>query len=187
MSGWSIPLDELAAQQMLDLTTVARKSTLDVFRAVVTRTPVGNPELWAQNATAAAHNQEIATHNAALRQDPANLTKNGRLKRGLKRKDIMEIKAPAGYVGGRFRANWNVTYGAPNFATTESTEKQRGYEEAQKAMTLPVGGLVYLSNGLPYGPRLEYEGWSKQAPSGMIRVSALEFQDYVKRALAQQG
>jgi hypothetical protein len=183
--GWSIPLDELAAKQMLDLTTVARKSTLDLFRAVGYRSPVGNPELWAENAAAAAHNQEIATHNAALRQDPGNLTKNGRLKRGLKRKDIMAIKAPPGYVGGRFRANWNVSYGAPDFSTTESTQKERVFEEARKAMTLPVGGLVYLSNGLPYGPRLEYEGWSKQAPSGMIRVSALEFQDYVKKALNQ--
>ena len=185
MSGWIIPLEELAAKVNLDLVTVARKSTLDVFTAVVKRSPVGNPELWAENAAAAANNKQVAVYNAALRDDPTNLTKNGRLKRGLKRKDTMKIKGPAGYVGGRFRANWNVTYAAPDHSTTQSTDKQRGLTEAQKALTLPVGGLVFLSNGLAYGPRLEYEAWSSQAPAGMIRISALEYNDYVKKALSK--
>lgn len=185
MSGWSVPLDELVKAQMLDLETVVRKSTLDLFTAVVKRSPVGNPELWAENAAAVANNKRVAEYNAALRQDPANLTRNGRLKRGLKRKDTMKLSAGAGYVGGRFRANWNVSYAAPNHSTTESTEKQRGFEEAKKALTLPVGGLVFLANGIVYGPRLEYESWSSQAPSGMVRISALEYQDYVRRALAK--
>jgi len=75
---------------------------------------------------------------------------------------------------GRFRANWNVSYGAPDYTTTLSTEQGRGTAEAGKALTLPVGGVVYLSNGLPYAERLEY-GWSKQAPAGMVRVTVAEF------------
>jgi hypothetical protein len=74
---------------------------------------------------------------------------------------------------GRFRANWNVSYGSPNYSTTDSTDQARGPHEAQKSLTLPVGGLVYLSNGLPYAQRLEV-GYSKQAPQGMIRLTALE-------------
>jgi hypothetical protein len=72
---------------------------------------------------------------------------------------------------GRFRANWNVSYGAPNYATTAGTAG--GIGEAQKVLTLPVGGVVFLANGLPYAHRLEY-GWSKQAPGGMIRLVAAE-------------
>ena len=85
---------------------------------------------------------------------------------------------------GRFRANWNVNYGAPLYATTDSTDKSRGVAEANKGLTLPVGGVVYLSNGLPYARRLEY-GYSKQAPGGMVRVSAQEFSDYVQKAIAK--
>lgn len=73
---------------------------------------------------------------------------------------------------GRFRANWNVSYGTPNYQTTERA-LGGGEAEALKALTLPVGGIVYLSNGLPYAQRLEF-GWSKQAPNGMIRITAVE-------------
>lgn len=80
---------------------------------------------------------------------------------------------------GRFKANWNVSYGTPDLSVTGSTVTARADEEAAKALTLPIGGVMYLSNGLPYGRRLEYEGWSKQAPAGMVRVSAARFADYV--------
>jgi hypothetical protein len=50
----------------------------------------------------------VREHNAALRDDPANLTKSGRLKRGLRVNDSMDIKKPEGYVGGRFKNNWYV-------------------------------------------------------------------------------
>jgi hypothetical protein len=74
---------------------------------------------------------------------------------------------------GRFRANWNASVGAPNYATTPSVEQERGMTEAQKALTLPVGGITFLSNGLPYAQALEY-GHSKQAPGGMVRLTILE-------------
>lgn len=84
---------------------------------------------------------------------------------------------------GRFRANWNVSYGTPDYTATLSTNKARGDAEAAKALTLPVGGVVFLSNGIPYGERLEY-GYSKKAPTGMIRVTVREFDDYVRKAVA---
>lgn len=85
---------------------------------------------------------------------------------------------------GRFRANWNVSYGEPAFAVTGSTDKDRGALEAARALTLDVGGVVYLANGLPYAYRLEH-GWSKQAPAGMVRVAVQEFGDYVRKATAE--
>ena len=84
---------------------------------------------------------------------------------------------------GRFRSNWNVTASVPSFTYSESTNASRADSETLKALTLPVGGVVYLSNGLPYANRLEY-GYSNQAPSGMIRTSVADFNRFVDRALS---
>ena len=101
---------------------------------------------------------------------------------------------------GRFAGNWNASYGAPNYTVTNSTDPNRGLREAERAATLPVGGIVYFANGLPYGPVLEYggypnppknptgktvNGYSIQAPQGFVRLTALEFEDSVRKALAK--
>ena len=83
---------------------------------------------------------------------------------------------------GRLRANWNVSYGTPDASESASTNTGRGASEAAKALTLPVGGVVYLTNGLPYARRLEY-GWSKQAPYGMIRYSVLQYRRFLLQAI----
>lgn len=83
---------------------------------------------------------------------------------------------------GRFRANWNVSYGTPNITFSDATERSRSDAEIQKALTFPVGGVAYMSNGLPYAQRLEM-GSSQKAPQGMVRLSAMEFSDYVRRAI----
>ena len=83
---------------------------------------------------------------------------------------------------GRFRANWNVSYAQADTSVTLSTNQNRGTKEAAKALTYPTGGVVYLSNGLPYAQRLE-TGWSQQAPIGMVRVSIVEFEKHMSRSL----
>ncbi len=127
MTSFSIPLDQLAAKLKLDLDTVVRKSTLDLFKAVVLKSPVDT---------------------------------------------------------GRFRANWNCTRGEPSASTTESVDQSRGISEAQKALEFATGDVVYFCNGLPYAYRLENEGWSKQAPAGMIKISVTEFDQYVRKAVS---
>ena len=122
--SWSIPLDRLAKKAGANIELVARKSTADLFAAVVRRSPVDT---------------------------------------------------------GRFRANWNVSYGSADYTTSDSTDQVRGTTQALKALTLPVGGVTYLANGLPYARRLEY-GYSAQAPGGMVRLAAAEFADYVREA-----
>lgn len=102
--------------------------------------------------------------------------------------------------GGRLRANMNVSYGAPDVTVTESANANRGLQEAQKAMTLPVGGVTYITNALPYAHVIEYgqypnppknptgktaNGYSIQAPQGMFRIAALRYSEYVKKALNQ--
>ena len=70
--------------------------------------------------------------------------------------------APKGYVGGRFRANWNTAAGQPDFTTTFNIDTTGAEAIARAASKIgPAGGVQYMSNALPYGIRLEYEGWSK--------------------------
>jgi hypothetical protein len=83
---------------------------------------------------------------------------------------------------GRFRANWNVSLASPDPSFTDGTSIARGLTEASKALSLPVGQIVYLTNGLPYARRLEF-GYSKQAPYGMVRLSLLEYRRYLLKAL----
>lgn len=149
-----------------------RAITLELFSSVITSSPVGNPELWAANKVAHEYNTQVSQVNASLRADPANLDKRGYLKRGKKLNDGMDIVAPKGYVGGRFRANWNTSVGAPIEATTEKVDPTgaSAISDVVKYMG-GAGKVTYLCNALPYAERLEYEGWSHQAPAGMVRVS----------------
>ena len=85
---------------------------------------------------------------------------------------------------GRFRNNWQASTGTPE--TTQKTGAIRSEEqvvaEARAAVNkLEMGQDFYLSNNLPYAYRLEY-GWSKQAPSGMLRVSIAELQQRMNEA-----
>jgi hypothetical protein len=173
-------MEELAAQAKADVQTVVRKATFDLFRAVVMRSPVGNPDLWRSNSGAAYRRGTFNVFAERLNQ----LGEGGRVRPRSDRSLRKMFPNPVGrgYVGGRFRANWNVSQGTPDTSTTESTQKGRGLAEAARALELAAGGVVYLSNGLPYARRLEYEGWSTQAPMGMVRLSVAEFDDFVREA-----
>lgn len=78
---------------------------------------------------------------------------------------------------GRFRANWNCAVSNFDASTSEATDK--GGRSSISKITTKVaatkidGAPVYLTNSLPYAKRLE-EGYSKQAPSGMVKLSLLE-------------
>jgi len=122
---WSQDLQALAAKTGLQMDTVIRKATFDLFRSVALKSPVDT---------------------------------------------------------GRFRANWNVSFGAADNSTTESNDKGRALREVQQALSFPTGGVVHMTNGLPYARRLEY-GWSKQAPYGMVRYSVLEYRRFLLKAI----
>lgn len=85
---------------------------------------------------------------------------------------------------GRARANWNVSIGTANLATSEATDKGGEATKARIRNTLHdwKQGDIYLMNSLPYIRRLEYDGWSGQAPQGMVRITVAEFQTFVDAA-----
>jgi hypothetical protein len=99
--------------------------------------------------------------------------------------DYWASPAPAGYTGGQFRANWNYSIGSPDLTITANKDPNGGDSVRRAQETnYSIGDKIYISNSLPYAYRLEYEGWSRRAPEGMVRISAIEFKDFVKKAAA---
>lgn len=183
---FALELKEFVNKAKGNAEQVVQKTAIDLLTAIVKRSPVGNPELWERNSGAAEHNAAILEHNANLRNSPDNLTKSGRLKRGLKRKDFKAMSAPEGYVGGRFRGNWQVTFDAP--ATGET-----GQIDPKGINTVTTGARVilqfasgkksiYLVNNVPYAQRLEYGHSRHQAPNGMVRITIAEFHRMINKA-----
>jgi len=92
---------------------------------------------------------------------------------------------PDGYVGGRLRANWNVSLSAPDLSTTTETDKSGNATTARGAAHISHADGeqdIYIMNSLPYVRRIEYDGWSSQAPAGMVRITVAEFQTFVDAA-----
>lgn len=82
---------------------------------------------------------------------------------------------------GRFRGNWQVGVSTVN-TTVDSPVDPSGeaaIARAEAALTnVKVGGVIYLTNSLPYAKPLEY-GHSKQAPGGMVRITVVEYEQYL--------
>ena len=98
---------------------------------------------------------------------------------------------------GRFRANWMVGMKTPSTETTESTDKTGGTTAMNMAQYINAQKDSYeftMANNLPYAHMLEYggynpslvgpqqstsktvNGYSRQAPNGMVRVNVAMFQ-----------
>lgn len=79
---------------------------------------------------------------------------------------------------GRARANWQASIGSAKTDELSSTDKNGSatIAEGANAVARAPGNVFYISNNLPYISRLEYEGWSKQAPRGMVRLTIDEVQ-----------
>ena len=84
---------------------------------------------------------------------------------------------------GRFRANWMVGVGTIPSGTIElnnmSGTATIGAAQA-KALGAKAGDTITLINNLPYAQRLE-DGWSNQAPGGMVGLTVQEFQSVVRK------
>jgi hypothetical protein len=134
-----------------------------VGASIVNRSPVGNPELWAVNQVQRRYNDEA---RAAGHGDRMSLTK------------------PAGYVGGRFRANWMVGFDGEDKTTTEeiSPDGQLSLDRLQTIPSDVIGHAIFITNSLPYAQPLE-DGHSTQAPNGMVALTVMEFEPIVAEAV----
>jgi hypothetical protein len=81
---------------------------------------------------------------------------------------------------GRFRSNWVYGLGGASSLVTDKTDGTvvMGID----AMPVDAAGRLHvISNNLPYALALEY-GASRQAPQGMVGLTALEFPSIIEAA-----
>lgn len=86
---------------------------------------------------------------------------------------------------GRFRGNWLVGFNNAPDGTSEEVDRDGTQTIARGGLVIEqfkVGmTAVYFTNNLPYAYQLEM-GHSQQAPGGMVRITAAEFQQFFDAA-----
>lgn len=94
---------------------------------------------------------------------------------------------PAGYVGGRARGSWQYAKGAPADGNPETIDPSGGASINRVAAGVtsgdPLAETHFITSNIPYMRPLEYEGWSKQAPEGMVRLTIEEWRRYLENAV----
>ena len=88
---------------------------------------------------------------------------------------------------GRFRGNWQTTGVTPAtglVAGVDPTGNKAVNSAATFITNAPGWDTFTLTNNLPYAERLEY-GWSKQAPTGIVRVNVIRFQQLINEEAAK--
>jgi hypothetical protein len=138
---------------------VVRRTVFRIMEKVAERSPVGNPRLW-----------------------KVNVDRQARSTKRLKRKDL---SAPAGYVGGHFRANWQLGIGALQGGEIEGHNHSAMLpREKAKMPDKPAGKVFYFGNNLPYAQEIENGHSQGQAPHGVIGLVTVEFGGIVDQAVA---
>ena len=83
---------------------------------------------------------------------------------------------------GALRGSWTPNKGSPRANNVDGGANQN---IAGVINSLKPGDKFYLCNGQPYGPRIEYEGWSHdKAPAGMVRINTARFAEFVRGSYA---
>lgn len=196
---------QFAEQAKAGIDTTFREIVIEIGSSVIRMSPVGNPEIWAANVvhrqanTRAADDYDfkVAVRNTVINLTESNFTKAGKLKRGVKYAkpltktereqnfNVNGLVAGKGYVGGRFRGNWQFSINTPAEGVLDQIDPSGNVTIAvlrAQVQALTIGQTAYIVNNLPYGIPLEY-GHSKQAPGGMVRVTLTRFQQIVEEAI----
>ena len=90
---------------------------------------------------------------------------------------------------GRFRGAWEVMIGGAvvkggTIPALDKTGASTILAAATAVRSIQAGQQATILNRLPYGPRLE-DGWSKQAPAGMVALALVEFSGIVSVAASE--
>lgn len=132
-----------------------RMIVAEVLTGIVQRTPVGNNTRWQSNLKRLQQWQQNASKTKGA-----------------------FVYLPRGYVGGQARRNWQVTIGSP--ATQPKQGQDATGQTALGEGYAVIAGItqptrVWISNPLAYMEPLE-NGWSKQAPQGMVRRAVADIE-----------
>lgn len=203
--SFALSLAEFAQKATEAMDASLREIVIEIGGSLIRMSPVGNPELWAANV---AHRQantraaddydfKVAVRNTVINLTDSNFTKGGKLKRGVKYAkpltktereqnfNVNGLVAGQGYVGGRFRGNWNFSIGYPDSSfriQPDPTGEATTARLVAGAIEFKAGQTAFIVNNLPYAIPLEF-GHSTQAPGGMVRVTLARFQQIVEEAI----
>jgi hypothetical protein len=156
MGNYALEMEDFFKSAQGDIDKVVRTVFQEVGVSLVNMSPVGKRELWAANKE--------------------------RAERGLK-------PLPKGYVGGRFRGNWQPSMGSPLTTQLDLIDKSGALSTQRitdfiSAVQNPAKQSLYIMNNLPYAQRLE-DGWSTQAPEGMVGITVTRWQNIIDAAVAR--
>lgn len=206
MNGsFAAQIQAFAEQANVAIDATLRDVVIQLGSSLITMSPVGNPEIWAENVAHRAANTRaaddydfnVAVRNTVINLTDSNFTKSGKLRKGVRYAkpltkaervqnfNVNGLVSGKDYVGGRFRGNWMFSIGAPDNATTDETDPSGRKSTARivaGAIEFKAGDIAYITNSLPYAIPLEF-GHSKQAPGGMVRVTVARFQQIVLEAI----
>lgn len=94
--------------------------------------------------------------------------------------------APPGYKPGLFRGNWQLGMDAPPIMQIGRIDPSGAATTAENVASIPAkafGHVYYLMNNVPYANRIE-NGWSRQAPAGVVGLTVLRWEEIVAGAAA---
>lgn len=86
---------------------------------------------------------------------------------------------------GLFKGNWQLTVGMPTDHSLIRYDEEGTMvlaDMARNVRTFTPGQIAYIQNTVEYGYDLEY-GSSRQAPDGMVRITAAKWQMIVDQAV----
>lgn len=88
---------------------------------------------------------------------------------------------------GRLRGNWIITSDDPSTGTVEILDPQgsktiKKVEDAVSDIKSGEDFDLYLTNNLPYAYRIEFDGYSKKAPEGMVRKNFIRITNLLSNA-----
>lgn len=171
-------------QAKVNLEEVVITTGIKILAQLVDMSPVGNPDLWQVNAHNTYARETFNLFADAINNDPGTRRRVRRM--GQKKlRETFPSKAPDGYTGGRFRGNWQV--GIDECPSEELDRIDKSGDSTKRIGNMILRSFrvgmkdIYFVNNLPYAYLLEF-GHSKQAPNGMVRVTALQFSQYLDDA-----
>jgi len=91
---------------------------------------------------------------------------------------LWNYPAPPGYVPGTLKASWGLSFqntgrnALGQFVSGAQISNANGISLRINSPNKALGATIY--NTQPYAQRVE-EGWSTQAPSGMMRITVAEY------------
>jgi len=176
MAEFEIKMKMLMDRTERNLAAFVRESVIEIASRIVQRSPVGNPDLWGVNDVTMMNREMYQV----WREQAGKKRVSGKT---LSRK--FKSKAPKGYVGGRFRGNWQ--YGnnrkpVGDLPDIDSSGASSMGRIETGVSTSPPFAVHYITNNLPYAMALE-RGHSSQAPQGIVGLVALEVNGIADSAL----